>query len=182
MESCQLEDLGYKGYPFTWTNKRPGDANTKLRLDRAVATKGWIEKFPVSTVVHLPPRASDHLPIAIQVQKFRQKHCRADWGFKFEECWLLWDDCETRVQQAWSLTGSGASGLVDVHANIRACGDELKAWGDTRTRLEKEEIKSLQNQLDRINRVFTIDESKVEFLAVGKQLDDLLLKQEIYWA
>ena len=48
LESCQLEDLGYKEYPFTWTNKRPSDANTKLRLDRAIAMKGWIEKFQAS--------------------------------------------------------------------------------------------------------------------------------------
>jgi len=40
-----LEDLGYKGYLYTWTNKRLWDANTKMRLDRALATKGWIEKF-----------------------------------------------------------------------------------------------------------------------------------------
>ena len=138
LESCQLEDLGYKGYLFTWTNKRPSDANTKLRLNRVVAMKGWIEKFQVSNVVHLLPHASDHLPIAIQVQNFRQKHRRAKRGFKFEECWLLWDDYETWVQQAWSLAGSGASGLADVHAKIRACGDELKAWGDTRTRPEEE--------------------------------------------
>ena len=71
LESCQLEYLSYKGYPFTWTNKRPGDANTKLRLDRAVATKGWIENFQVSNVVHLLSHASDQIPIAIQVQKFR---------------------------------------------------------------------------------------------------------------
>ena len=63
-----------------------------------MATKGWIEKFQVNNVVHLLPHALNHLPIAIQVQKFRQKHCRAERGFKFEECWLLWDDCETRVQ------------------------------------------------------------------------------------
>ena len=85
MESCQLEDLGYKGYPFTWTNKRPGDANTKLRLDRAIAMKGWIENFQASNVVHLLPHASDHIPIAIHFQKFRQKHCKADRGFKFKE-------------------------------------------------------------------------------------------------
>ena len=48
LESCQLEDLGYKEYPFTWTNKRPSDANTKLRLDRAIAMKGWIENFQAS--------------------------------------------------------------------------------------------------------------------------------------
>ena len=66
LESCQLEDLGYKGYPFTWTNKRPSDANTKLRFNRVVVMKGWIEKFQVSNVVHLLPHASNHLPIAIQ--------------------------------------------------------------------------------------------------------------------
>ena len=150
LECCQLEDLGYKGYPFTWTNKRPSDANTKLRLNRAVAMKGWIEKFQVSNVVHLLPHASDHIPIAIQVQKFRQKHRRADRGFKFEESWLLWDECEDWIQQAWSLAGSGDSGLVAVHAKIRACGYDLKAWGDIRTRLEEEEIKSLQNRLEEL--------------------------------
>ena len=45
LDSCQLEDLGYRGYPYTWNNKRLGDANTKMRLDRAVATKPWRDKF-----------------------------------------------------------------------------------------------------------------------------------------
>ena len=27
---CHLQDLGYKGYPYTWSNKRPGEANTKI--------------------------------------------------------------------------------------------------------------------------------------------------------
>ena len=37
LEMCHLEDLGYRGYPFTWNNKRPGDANTNQWLDAAVA-------------------------------------------------------------------------------------------------------------------------------------------------
>ena len=78
------------------------------------------------------------------------------------------------------MVGSGDSGLADVHAKIRACGDDLKVWGDTRTRPEEEEIKSLQNRLEIINRNNTADESKVEYLEINKQLDDLLLKQEIY--
>ena len=47
--------------------------------------------------MHLLPHASDHIPIVIQVQKFRQKHHRADWGFKFEGSWLLWDECEAQL-------------------------------------------------------------------------------------
>ena len=64
-QTAQLEDLGYKGYSYTWTNKRAGDTNMKMRLDRAVAMKGWIEKFQVSTILHLLPHALDHIPIAI---------------------------------------------------------------------------------------------------------------------
>ena len=45
LDSCSLEDLGYRGYTYTWSNKRPGDANTKLRLDRAVATMEWRVNF-----------------------------------------------------------------------------------------------------------------------------------------
>ena len=45
LDSCNFEDLGYKGYTYTWSNKRPGDANTKLRLDRVVATMEWRAKF-----------------------------------------------------------------------------------------------------------------------------------------
>ena len=33
LDKCKLKDLGYHGYPYTWNNKRPGDANMKVRLD-----------------------------------------------------------------------------------------------------------------------------------------------------
>ena len=72
LEGCQLEDLGFKGYPFTWNNKRLGEANTKLRLDRVVATMEWKNKFQLSSVIHLPPHASDHLPLILQTDQFRK--------------------------------------------------------------------------------------------------------------
>lgn len=33
LDTCQLDDLGYQGYLYTWNNKRPSDANTKEHLD-----------------------------------------------------------------------------------------------------------------------------------------------------
>ena len=66
LEECELEDLGFRGYQYNWNNKRPGTANTRQRLDRAVATRSWREKFQFSTVNHLTSHASDHLPIILQ--------------------------------------------------------------------------------------------------------------------
>ncbi|KAL4610617.1 hypothetical protein ACB092_08G063900 [Castanea dentata] len=170
LELCQLEDLGYRGYPFTWSNKRLGDAHTKVQLDRAVATKEWIEKFQTSTVTHLSPHASDHLPIIIQIQSFHQKRRKRDSWFKFEESWLLWDDCETVVQDAWNKQKIGVYGA------------ELKVWSIAKIEPDVVSIKQLQNWLDSLNRAETTEDNKTKYLEVSKRLDDLLLKYEIYWA
>ena len=97
---CHLHDLGYKGYPYTWSNKRPGEANTKIRLDRGVTNKEWTDKFQLSKIVHLSTHASDHLPILLDVQSFSQLRQQRGKSFKFEEAWLLRVDCEEVIQEA----------------------------------------------------------------------------------
>ena len=43
-------------------------------------------------------------------------------GFKFEESWLLWDDCEEAVLEAWTKGGQGSLGLRGVRDRIQGCG------------------------------------------------------------
>ena len=45
-----------------------------------------------------------------------------------------------------------------------------------------EEIKSLQKQIEGLIAEDVSPENREEFLEVHKQLDELLLKQEMYWA
>ena len=100
LELCQLEDLGYRGYPITWSNKRPGEANTKILLDWAIATKEWRGKYQLSIVTHLYSHASDHMPIILQTQSYHKQRQRRKRSFKFEESWLTWEECEEVVSEA----------------------------------------------------------------------------------
>ena len=46
LDFCQLKDLGFSGFPFTWCNRRPGVHNVRIRLDRGVAIVNWMLQFP----------------------------------------------------------------------------------------------------------------------------------------
>ena len=90
MDYCQLEDLGFIGHPFTWTNNRGGLENLQERLDRFVVNREWKALFGGSYVSHLEKRRSDHLPLLVCVkdrvgvmEKKRRKKL-----FRFEEMWL----------------------------------------------------------------------------------------------
>ena len=65
---------------------------------------------------------------------------------------------------------------------MAACATDLNAWGSSKTHPQFEEIKRLQRQIEQLNEAELTEESKVEFLVASKNLDALLLKQEIYWA
>ena len=58
----------------------------------------------------------------------------------------------------------------------------LRAWGSSKTKPNTKEIKQFQKQLEKLNMEEPTELSKAEFLRVSKALDELLVKQEIFWA
>jgi endonuclease/exonuclease/phosphatase family metal-dependent hydrolase len=66
---CDLTDLGFAGVPYTYDNKRHGNANVRVRLDRAVACPRWRDWFADTGVQHLASPVSDHCPILVQIEQ-----------------------------------------------------------------------------------------------------------------
>ncbi|CAM8900163.1 unnamed protein product [Rhodiola kirilowii] len=67
VRDCSLSDLGYKGYRYTYSNRRRGFQETRCRLDRALVCQEWRSMFPRATVTHLVAHP-DHCPILIQLR------------------------------------------------------------------------------------------------------------------
>lgn len=92
-------------------------------------------------MTHLPPHASDHPLIILQVQGSRKFRHKGQRGFKFEEAWLLLDECEEVIKTAWEKGGDKASELGLAKQKIVACAIELHAWGSSKAQPNSEEIK-----------------------------------------
>ena len=56
------------------------------------------------------------------------------------------------------------------------------SWGLARTDPDVGVIKETQKTLDRLNEEEVLATSKAEYLELSKKMDELLQKQEIYWA
>ena len=147
-----------------------------------MSNAAWRDNFPLSTVTHLSTHTSDHIPSILQVKCAEKWRAKGSHGFKFEESWLLWEDCEEVIKAAWEKGNNEATELGVAKQKITDCGIELLAWGASKTHLGTEEVKRLQKKVEELNCEDYMEEKKAEFLENSKKLDELLCRQEIYWA
>ena len=117
LDECEFKDLGYVGGKYTWYRGSGGGNTIWERLDRAVATIDWIEKFPATKVVHLECGSSDHKPLIILLKGVQMKH-KKPW--RFEHMWLEDERCGEVVDLAWRRVCPG-NPMVQVEGKIKVC-------------------------------------------------------------
>ncbi|XP_051228995.1 uncharacterized protein [Lolium perenne] len=100
LEFCGLQDMGYKGYDFTWSNRRLGVDNIQVRLDRGTATSSFLDIYPLSSIEHICTEESDHMAVLVKL--------RADdvvsrptvyRGFQFEEMWTKHEGYDDMIKE-----------------------------------------------------------------------------------
>lgn len=79
-----LNDLGFRGHPYTWANNHEEPYNIRERLDRAVSSKGWLDFFPKAQLHHLSTWSLDHVPILLYLDGLGQRGKRYKKRFHFE--------------------------------------------------------------------------------------------------
>ena len=123
LDECGLWDLGLVGKKFTWFKNYPSGGIWE-RLDRAISTVDWLDRFPTSKVQSLVCGQSDHSPILILPEGILAK---PQWPWRFEQFWLERDGCQDTVAHSWDTAHSGSPMALAV-GKIDRCQANMKKW------------------------------------------------------
>ena len=180
LDVCGLKDLGFNWFPFTWSNRKPGDQNVWIPLDKGVATIDWILKFPTSRIHHLDAFHSDHKPLLLCSDSELKRFYRKVRPFRFEAMWLKDNSCEGVVKDAWGDDSVGISAW-SFNRKIYACQDNLREWnrksfGHVRNLLQRKlaDLKPLEES-DGYRRQPT------QLQALRVEIQQLKTREEVMW-
>ncbi|KAL0285634.1 UNVERIFIED_CONTAM: hypothetical protein Sangu_2770100 [Sesamum angustifolium] len=177
LTSLDLNDLGFQGPIFTWSNKRAGCANIQLRLDRGVANSEWCLIYPNASIKHLPAIASDHCPLLLLTQN---DHSQGPKPFFFEEMWLRDETCEEVVANNWFSPPTG-NPHEQIHLRLKKLRQELRKWNKQTFGWCHSKIKSIENAIKDVQ----MKDQSIENLALEEalqvELDEQYKRVEVMW-
>ncbi|GAU51479.1 hypothetical protein TSUD_413680 [Trifolium subterraneum] len=175
---CDLQDLGYKGSTYTWTNRHQGDLLIQSRLDRFLATADWISNFPNFVNNHLTRYKSDHCPILLDFSNITGISTNNNQYYpkKFEQIWTTDDHHTYIVTEAWQ----NQQGSIDE--KLRHTLNALHNWGRKTFGIIPKRIKETHQDLYNLQQLQTNNHITLQIKNKEKELDHLLEKEEMWWS
>lgn len=141
-------DVGFRGYRYTWNNKRVGQTNIQERLDMAFANGLWRTSYPTATVYHLIAFNSDHRLVTIDIAHLVQTRPRL---FQYEAMWIRDPSAGLLIEHVWNK-GTELTSLSHLMSKIKGTKVALMEWNtkvfghlQSRIRVLKEDIDLLQS-------------------------------------
>lgn len=176
LETCALADLGFSGVPYTYDNKRSGNANVRVRLDRAVANPAWRNLFDQAFVRHLTSPCSDHVPVHVSSEVYIDRPIKPRIR-QYEVMWEREPALQEVIARAWSEAGE-TNTLGDVHAALRGTMRKLCCWSKEKFGNVAKEIEKSRTQLEEL---MMMNADRCEIRKVTDKMNELLYREELMW-
>lgn len=135
LEDSNLSDMDIRGTFFSWSNKRPEDPILR-KLDRALCSERWRDRYPEVVSVFEAPGDSDHSPIVVSFAELPSVRKCSFMYFSFlsshprflEEILKTWEED------------------IPVGSKLFSLGQRLKKTKATCRRLNKEGFGNIQQK------------------------------------
>ncbi|XP_040245505.2 uncharacterized protein [Aegilops tauschii subsp. strangulata] len=176
LDDCALTDLGFRGVPFTYDNKRAGRKNVRVRLDRVVANDVWRDIFPDASVEHIVTSCSDRCLLLVRFHAEQlvqnKKRCR-----QYEIFWERASELPEIIEQAWAAAGD-KSDLEAIQNCLSNVMKSLQGWSSRKFGNILKQLKEVRTELEELLSSGA-DSAKVR--VVQDKLNELLYKEEMLW-
>jgi hypothetical protein len=181
VDVCGLRDLGCEGWRWTFEKKVAGGSFCRVRLDRALATADWCDRFPNGTVENLVAASSDHGPILLRWNQQEDQRVRRKGGrFRYEMMWETHSEFTLMMQQVWQDAGA-ATTAVDLQRKLTDVSNQLQGWGRNTFGHVILELGQLKEELQK----FQADPSRVgpshAEIKVTDRIVELNHREEVMW-
>ncbi|XP_062085454.1 uncharacterized protein LOC133791548 [Humulus lupulus] len=101
---CDLEDVHFNGFYFTWSNKQDQPDRIVAKLDRVLGNSTWMEVFEKASVCFLPEGLFDHSPLVLSLSNLVVLGRKP---FKYFNMWQRFSMYNEVVSEAWRGTVQG---------------------------------------------------------------------------
>ncbi|XP_042939489.1 uncharacterized protein LOC122274518 [Carya illinoinensis] len=180
VNDCGMQDLGYNGDCFTWSNRREGSDFTKARLDRAFVNKDWRDLKLINSVLILPAQCSDHNPIFVACSSSTVAKIPRPRIFRYEAAWGKKEECGLLVKQAWLQSCHLSPKLKASREGLKNCRENLKAWGRKVIQDHKKVLTGKREYLRRLQEA-NIGQNNEQIQQAQTEIDKLLESEELKW-
>lgn len=100
LAECSLTDIGFQGYPYTWSNNREAPSTIRCRLDLICANGAGLQMYSSPMVTHLPFGGLDHCPLLLRLtQSNHMPQLGLARPFRFESIWVSKKECEDIIKE-----------------------------------------------------------------------------------
>ncbi|KAL9658997.1 hypothetical protein QQ045_028256 [Rhodiola kirilowii] len=176
IEDCGLSDIGFTGYPYTFSNHREGEFEVQARLDRVLADDSWRRNFPRAAVSHIHLHVSDHQLLVLDTDKICQVSRKK--LFRFEAMWLEHPQYNSQMRDFWNSCGEGRDSWSK---KLMACSAMLRSWNRSVFEDVRKKIEKLKHDLEMVKSEYRSEDMIEREKNISEELDLWLAREETLW-